>query len=1139
MKKNTFELPLLVRYDGRYYDISTAFDGTPHIRGERFKDVLTNFEQKFRQAYRNIAVIEATTGLLTMLHLNPEVTIGQPQFEFKVRQQLVNQRFTVVSFYVDNKLIVILPDFNFHVFIADESEPDNNPVESQIESFIKSYLRKIAEYDNRDIDPEPYRARRKEFITVIEIGVNVNNISPSSLSKSMFSAAFRNDTAFNGMEELAKVGLTLNDLYPYKLSSAYFSDEIVDKLGMLLFERNFAAIALVGELGTGKTSMLHEALHRYISGHKESEIKIEKKLIREIHYIDPNHVISGMSVVGQWQKRMTAIIEALINKGRKRKTHQCDILYTDNPVAFFKVGRTSMNSMTLSSLIKPYIEKRQIPFIIEATPEEWRIVGQMDRRFADLFQVIRVYEPNVEKAIDIAAAKRIELEADYEWKLNHDGLYKLFTLQRKYMRGSALPGSVVKQMERLAVKYNHLISNEKLNDEIREITHMKQHQFGDALLKHTDIREALQKKLIGQQDAVESLCNIIHMLNADLNDPHKPMVSALFIGPTGVGKTQAAKVLAEYLFESEDSLLRFDMNEFIDGGAVSRLIGNFYNPEGQLVGRIRHNPHCVLLFDEIEKANPDVLDLLLQVLGEGRLTDSVGRTVDFSNTIIIMTSNLGAENAGRELGYVKNEHSLSQIYQKAVGNFFRPEMLNRIDEIVIFQRLKIDEIIAIANLLFAEILNREGFVRRTTILRIHKHVLKTVAKRGFDPAMGARSLKRNIEKEIIELTADYLLDIQVDVPILLEMFLQNNKLVPRITPFENEKIADKPLIPDFGDKNSKKAFLEMFRDILNEMEDEIFDFREELDQYSDSQTESMLKSRDLLTLQDEIRKLRYRIEQRLYEIVHKYRYIPTPKNYYNLHSFRSLQQGIATDNQSGLFVGDINNQLQINDYFSEKYVTMSNSIEDAIADYAEFFVKLSYFQYLWEGFIEEEIDQFIIKIEPLKNIEGFSLNINQLPFMRLWTEFQFTELIEPDQTKTNKHDYHLVYAKGPGLYELLKHEEGLHVFLHKNNKYPVLVSIIKLPEDFDINLIRDHEKAATDELHDSVNLGNIEMDQLPALNGRIVRFYEIHAFDSRNNLTTDLKTETICRGEIMTQQDAELVFSVNIPDEFKPFDIEN
>lgn len=1134
MKLNILEIPVLVRYHHNQYEISHAFTGFPSIVGARFNEALSTFEQKFRQEYRNIEMSVQTRSLLTWLHLNPEITIIQPQLDFQINQQLVQQAFTAVYFYIDKKLVVVLPDFSFYAFIADESDLENNPVEVQIERFIKSSLRRIAESSPRNFSTEPYKARTKEFITVMEIGININNYSPTATPRFTFGAALSNQEEFDGLAELARVGYSLNDLYPYKLRSAYFSNDIVEKLTALLFERNFAAIALVGESGTGKTSMLHQALHQYIHNTKEEEIKVKKSQLREIHYIDPNHIISGMSVVGQWQKRLIAIIEAIVKKGKKRKSHHCDILYTDNPVAFFRVGQTSMNSMTLSNLIKPYLQKRQIPIIIEATPEEWRIVGQMDRSFTDLFQVIRVYEPAFEKTLGITAAKRIELEGRFSAKLNHDGLYKLFTLQRKYMLGSALPGSVVKQMERLAAKYNDLISNENLDDEIRELTHIKQHQLGADVLNHNQIRETLQKKLIGQQDAIDALCNIIHVINADLNDPGKPMVSALFIGPTGVGKTQAAKVLAEYLFDSDDNLLRFDMNEFIDGGAVSRLIGDFYNPEGQLAGRIRYNPHCVLLFDEIEKANPDVLDLLLQVLGEGRLTDSVGRSVDFSNTIIIMTSNLGAENAGRELGYVKNEHSLSQIYKKAVENFFRPEMINRIDEIVIFQRLKIDEIIAIANLLFAEILNREGFIRRTTIMKIHQNALKAVAERGFDPAMGARSLKRNIEKEVIELTADYLIDIQSNVPIVLEMFLKNNKLVPRITPFENEQFVNQPLLPEFGDRNHKKAYLELFIEILDQIEGEIFDYREELDEFGDSETDSIIGSHGLLTLQDEIRKLRNRIEQRLYEIAQKFRYIHTPKNYYKLHSFRSVQQGKLIDNNEGQLVGDIYNQLQINEDFSEKFAQMKKTIEDDIADYTEFFVKLSYFQHFWEGFVSEEIDQFIIKIETLKAIEGFTLNLNQLTFMRLWSEFQFIEPIKQEKAKTC--DFSLVHVQGPGLRDLLRHEEGLHMFIHKNNKFPVLVSITELPEGFNINLIRKHEKAAA--LYDQFNLTEIEIDKLPALNGNIVRYYEVHSSDSRNNLTTDLKTGTISRGEIMTQQDAELIFSVNIPSEFKPLEIE-
>jgi hypothetical protein len=248
MKKNVFDIPLLVRYDGRHYEISTIFQTFPNARGERFKEVLADFEQNFKKNYRRIEVAEYSIGMLTMFRLNPDVILTQPQFELKVRQQLVYQKFTVVSFYVDNKLIVILPDFNYHTFIADESDPESNPAEAQIERFIKSFMRQEAEHQNGDFNPEPFRARRNEFITVVEIGFNVNNVNPSSPFKSVLSASFRDDTRFDGTEELSKVGFTLNDLYPNKLKSAYFSDELVEKLILLLFERDFAG----WRIGNGK-----------------------------------------------------------------------------------------------------------------------------------------------------------------------------------------------------------------------------------------------------------------------------------------------------------------------------------------------------------------------------------------------------------------------------------------------------------------------------------------------------------------------------------------------------------------------------------------------------------------------------------------------------------------------------------------------------------------------------------------------------------------------------------------------------------------------------------------------------------------------------------------------------------------------
>ncbi|MDX1939006.1 MAG: AAA family ATPase, partial [Saprospiraceae bacterium] len=338
------------------------------------------------------------------------------------------------------------------------------------------------------------------------------------------------------------------------------------------------------------------------------------------------------------------------------------------------------------------------------------------------------------------------------------------------------------------------------------------------------------QELVGQPRAVAALENVIHLSKAKLADRSKPVSSFLFIGPTGVGKTQAAKVLCNYLMGSEDQLLRFDMNEYIDGTAVQRLIGDFYNPEGQLTGKVRYRPFGVLLLDEIEKAHPKVHDLLLQLLDEGRLTDSLGRTVDFSNTIIIMTTNLGAREIGLQLGFNALPEREADIYRKAVENFFRPEFINRIDDILIFNPLELEHILNIARLQIRELLQRDGFVRRTTILNISKDALEWVARRGFDARMGGRALKRQIERDLTTLSAEQLIATNIDSPIIFDITFENNRLTPRITPLDFLYPLEEEWLPELPDEKQGRAFYGRLLNAVERLERDIAAMEAEQDE---------------------------------------------------------------------------------------------------------------------------------------------------------------------------------------------------------------------------------------------------------------------------------------------------------------------
>ena len=483
-------------------------------------------------------------------------------------------------------------------------------------------------------------------------------------------------------------------------------------------------------------------------------------------------------------------------------------MLVDNPISLLRIGKSAQNEMTLSDVLKPYLEKRALQVILICTPEEWTVFQEQDRSFSGLFQVLRLQEPDEETALHMILEERKYLEREHEVSFNISAIQQLLFLHRNYFRNKALPGSIAKLLQQLAIKYKGAgVQAEHVRQTFQTISGLQERIFDNAYTYEVgEIRQELSRFLIGQDEAVKILSDVVHLFKSKLNNKSKPISSLLFIGPTGVGKTQAAKILAKYLLGSEDHLLRFDMNEYIDSSAPQRLIGDYYNPEGQLTGKVRYQPFAVVLFDEIEKAHPLVKDLLLQLLDDGRMTDSMGRTVDFTNTIIILTSNLGAEDVGRMISIQKNDHTEDLVYRRAIERHFRPEFVNRIDKMVIFKKLDLSNILGIARLQINDLLNRDGFVRRTTIVNISNHALEWVAKRGYDEKMGGRALRRQIEKDLTSLSAKQLLKIDSPNPILMDINLQDGHLHPSIKPLEFVATQSEALFPELEQIKKGGAF---------------------------------------------------------------------------------------------------------------------------------------------------------------------------------------------------------------------------------------------------------------------------------------------------------------------------------------------
>ncbi|MFT4978655.1 MAG: ATP-dependent Clp protease ATP-binding subunit ClpC, partial [Myxococcota bacterium] len=589
----------------------------------------------------------------------------------------------------------------------------------------------------------------------------------------------------------------LNGDFPDELKRTLSDDPRVDLLDEAIYTSRPAPLVLVGPPGAGRTTLLHEAIARHLDHHRQKQTDIDR--IQRVWHLDPTRVVSGMSTIGAWQRRTEAILAHLQERLKKRfHIRRADALFIDNPVALCRVGRSAGGDLTLSTVLRPYVEQRALPIVMEATAEQWQRLEELDRPFADLFRVVRVQPPPRDKALRILIRRREQLEASTGSWIARGALRRIAELEERYPSSRAAPGSLVERLERLVDQ----VTDSKVTVERVEEIFLRRSGMRPEMLDPTRplpaaaLQAQIARRLIGQPEAVSALSDVIHTTRAGVSAPGRPAASLLFVGPTGVGKTEAAKVLVQTLYALDESMLRLDMNEYVDADAARRLIGDASRPEGQLTGRIRHRPFCVLLLDEIEKAHPSVHDLLLQVLDEGRLTDSLGRVSDFSQAIVVLTSNVGAREVGKQAGFGRGASGQAATYRGALRRSFRPEFLNRIDQVVVFGSLSPADIQEIARLQLARLLLREGLLRRTVLLELTPAVLAHVAHLGFDAQMGARALKRALEQELVAPIADCLVSIPIEQPTTLHIDVADGALVLTDAPLPMAAELSRPLLSE-------------------------------------------------------------------------------------------------------------------------------------------------------------------------------------------------------------------------------------------------------------------------------------------------------------------------------------------------------
>ena len=563
---------------------------------------------------------------------------------------------------------------------------------------------------------------------------------------------------------------------------------------------------LIGEAGVGKTAVVEGLAQDIVDGSVPA--KLQNKRIISLNMVS---MVQGTGIRGQFEQRMQQLVKEL-------QSQPDIILFIDEIHEIVGVGN-SEGGMDAGNIIKPALARGELQLVGATTIKEFREI-EKDSALARRFQPVEVKEPSIDETIKILKGIQKRYEDYHHVKYTDNAIEAAVKLSARYIQDRFLPDKAIDLLDEAGSRMNltiPYIDKEKIQERIDAAEKLKQDAlknedyekaayYRDQIEKYEKLKDQnvdpdkaptitakvmdkiveektnipvgdiqaqeekqlanlasdLKAKVIGQDEAVDKVARAIRRNRIGFNKSGRPIGSFLFVGPTGVGKTELAKQLTLKMFGSEDAMIRFDMSEFMEQYSVSKLIGSApgyvgYEEAGQLTERVRHNPYSLILLDEVEKAHPDVLNLFLQILDDGRLTDSQGRTVSFKDTIIIMTSNAGQGIKTASVGFTaENNKNEAEETRKVMSQYFKPEFLNRFDDIIQFHPLSKDNLLQIVNLLLDKtnaMVSDQGLHIKVTDAAKDKLV-----EEGYDPEMGARPLRRVIQEEIEDKVADYKLD---------------------------------------------------------------------------------------------------------------------------------------------------------------------------------------------------------------------------------------------------------------------------------------------------------------------------------------------------------------------------------------------
>ena len=582
-------------------------------------------------------------------------------------------------------------------------------------------------------------------------------------------------------------------------------DSEIERVIQILSRRTKNNPCLIGEPGVGKTAIAEGLALRIAAGNVPQRLKN-----KEIQLLDLTSLVAGTQFRGQFESRIKGLVSEIKENGNI-------ILFIDEVHSLVGTGDNE-GTMNAANILKPALSRGEVQVIGATTFNEYRKYIEKDSALERRFQPVKVGEPTIAQSIDVIAGVKGYYEAHHRVIVDDDIVRKTVVLSERYITDRFLPDKAIdlldescacaalrnKSMERhdklederqkLLIRKDALTNADEVNYEqlaevntslaridsdLKEIdpetlvskvteevielwtgipaSRIKENE----LSKLADLEDELKKKIIGQDEAVKALASAIRRSRVQISPRRRP-ASFIFVGPTGVGKTELVKVLSKELFDTPETLIRLDMSEFMEKHSVSKIIGSppgyvGYDEAGQVTEKVRRRPYSVLLFDEIEKAHPDVLNILLQILDEGRVTDAHGRTVNFENTVIIMTSNAGSASKDSALGFGKTEEDASkEKVMKALSEFLRPEFIARVDEVIVFNSLKKDDFVKIADLMLSEYVPtlEEKHIKFT----FDEKVCQLLAEKSCNGASGARDLRNTIRREVEEKIANAMIE---------------------------------------------------------------------------------------------------------------------------------------------------------------------------------------------------------------------------------------------------------------------------------------------------------------------------------------------------------------------------------------------